>query len=171
MTSPPPRFSRRGVLLGAAMTAFVGLPAAACRASSPPSPDVDGLTAALARARADSELAATASRSAPAAVGPALDAVAAERSAHARALSAQLVRITGTDTSQTTPTTQTTPTSTTPAPAHTTDDVVAALRESAAGAAGSAAVMSGSAAGLLGSIAAACTAAHTVALAPSEAPQ
>ena len=64
-------------------------------------------------------------------------------------------------------------TSTTAAPAKapTAQDVIAALRDSAASATELAAKTSGYRAGLLGSIAASCTAAYTVALVPPEKPQ
>jgi hypothetical protein len=66
-----------------------------------------------------------------------------------------------------------TPTSTTAEAAEppTAKDVIAALRQSADSATGLAAKMSGYRAGLLGSIAAACTAAYSVALVPPGSPQ
>ena len=99
----------------------------------------------------------------PADVARALTQVASERSEHAQALSDEIARITG---KPTTSTTTTTTTGATPANAPTAEDVVAALRKSADSAGQLAAQLSGYRAGLLGSIAASCTAAYTVALAP-----
>ena len=97
-----------------------------------------------------------------------MSAVASERSAHAEALSDELIRIQGASTSTTT-----TPTSTTAEAAKppSVQDVIGALKVSAQSAADLAANSSGYRAGLLGSIAAACTAAYTVALVPPEKPQ
>ena len=97
----------------------------------------------------------------------ALTAVASERSAHAQALSDELVRMVG----KNAPTTTSTSTTAAPANAPSTDDVIAALRQSADSAAQLAAKQSGYRAGLLGSIAASCTAAHTVSLVPAKAAQ
>jgi hypothetical protein len=166
--SPPPTVSRRRVLFGAAALALLGSTAAACGGSSPPPPDVDDLTAQLDRARADSQLAAAAAAATPPPpTAPALTAVASERSAHANALSDELVRMTGKDA----PTTTAASTTAQPATAPTAQDVIAALRQSADSAAQLAATQSGYRAGLLGSIAACCTAAYTVALVSPGAPQ
>lgn len=147
------------MLVGAATLALLGATAPAC--SSPPPPQVDELLAQLERARTDSQLATDAAAHARGPVVQALTAVAADRSAHAQALSDELIRIRGEDA----PTA--TPTSTTAEPARppTVQDVIGALRASAGSAAELAATSSGYRAGLLGSIAAACTAAYTVALA------
>ncbi|MGV0792644.1 hypothetical protein [Mycolicibacterium sp. XJ1819] len=157
--SPSLTVSRRQVLVGAATLALLGAAAPAC--SSPPSPEVDELHAQLQRARADSQLATDAAAGARGPMAAALTAVASERSAHAQALSDELVRMRGDDA----PTASAT--STTAAEAAgppTVEDVIGALRRSAESAAELAATQSGYRAGLLGSIAAACTAAHTVAL-------
>ena len=161
-----PTVSRRRVLVGAATLALFGASVAACGSSSPP-PEVDELAAQLERARSDSQLATDAAAAARGATVETLNAVASERSAHAQALSDELVRMRGADA----PTA--TPTSTTAEPAEppTAKDVIAALRQSADSATGLAAKMSGYRAGLLGSIAAACTAAYTVALVPPGSPQ
>lgn len=167
--SPPPTLSRRQVLVGAAALALLGASVSAC-GSSEPSPEVDELAAQLDRARADSQLATDAAAAAKGASAEALTTVASERSAHAQALSDELVRMRGADApTSTTPS----PTDTTaePAKAPTVQDVIDALRTSADSAASLAAKMAGYRAGLLGSIAAACTAAYTVALAPPEEPQ
>ncbi|HYP94700.1 MAG TPA: hypothetical protein VER34_16630, partial [Mycobacterium sp.] len=58
-----------------------------------------------------------------------------------------------------------------PAKAPTTEEVIAALRESADSAGQLAVKQSGYRAGLLGSIAASCTAGYTVALVPPKAAQ
>jgi hypothetical protein len=167
--SPNPTVSRRRVLAGAAALALLGASVAACGSSSPP-PDVDELVAQLERARSDSQLATDAAAAARGATVEALNVVASERTAHAQALSDELVRMRGADA----PTgTTSEPTSTTAAPSAppTAKDVIAALRQSADSATGMAAKMSGYRAGLLASIAAACTAAYTVALVPPEKPQ
>ena len=146
--------------------ALLGATATAC-GSSPPPPEVDELAAQLNRARADSQLATNAAAAARPPIVAALNAVASERSAHAHALSDELVRIVGEDAPTTTPTSTTAQ----PAKAPTTKDVIGALRASAESAAELAAKYSGYRAGLLGSIAAACTAAYTVALVPPGAAQ
>lgn len=161
--------SRRRVLFSAAALALLGATAAACSTTTP-QPEVDDLTAQWERARADSALAADAAAAQPpqAPAARALNAVAADRSAHAKALSEELTRMTGA-----TPADSATATKSTakPAPgagpdtaAPGVDDVVHALKESADRAAGLARRLSGYRAGLLGSIAASCTAGYTVAL-------
>ena len=167
MPSPPPTVSRRRVLFGAAALALLGSTAAAC-GSSPPPPEVDELAAQLDRARADSQLATDAAATTPPPpAAQALTAVASERSAHAQVLSDEHVRMVGKDG----PTTTATSTTAQPATAPTTNDVIAALRQSADSAGQLAAKQSGYRAGLLGSIAASCTAAYTVALVLPGAPQ
>jgi hypothetical protein len=155
------------MLFSAAALALLGSTAVAC-GSSPPPPEVDELAAQLDRARADSQLAADAAAATPPPpTAQALTAVASERSAHAQALSDELVRIVDKDA----PTTTATSTTAQPVKAPTTEDVIAALRQSADNAAQLAATQSGYRAGLLGSIAASCTAAYTVALVPAKAAQ
>ena len=149
------------MLVGAAALALLGASAAACR-SSPPPPEVDELAAQLDRARTDSQLATDAAAEARGEIVAALNAVATERSAHAQALSDELVRLRGQDAPTATPTSTTAE----PARAPTVKDVIGALRESAESAAELAAKLSGYRAGLLGSIAAACTTAYSVALVP-----
>jgi hypothetical protein len=155
------------MLLGAATLALAGGTVAAC-GSPPPPPEVDELAAQLDRARSDSRLATDAAAASPP-TAQALTAVASERSAHAEALTDELVRIVG----KKAPTTNTTTTTTSaqPANAPTTKDVIAALHQSADSAAQLAAKQSGYRAGLLGSIAASCTAAYTVALVPAGTPR
>jgi hypothetical protein len=159
--------SRRRVLFGAAALALLGSTATAC-GKPPPPPEVDELVAQLDRARADSQLAGDAAATARPPQAQALTAVAAERSAHAQALSDELVRLAGDDAPTTTPSSSSTAQ---PAKPPTVHEVVGALRRSGESAAELAAKLSGYRAGLLGSIAAACTAAYTVALAqPGAAP-
>ncbi|MDA4100525.1 Tat pathway signal protein [Mycolicibacterium monacense DSM 44395] len=157
----PAVISRRGLLMSAATLAVVGVSVAAC-GSAPPPPEVDELTAQLDRARADSRLATDAAATARQPMKQTLTTIAAERDAHAQALADELVRLVGTEAP-----TATAPTSTAaPATPATVREVIGALRQSAESATGLAAQMSGYRAGLLGSIAASCTAAWRVALAP-----
>lgn len=156
-----PTVSRRRVLLGTAALALVGASVAAC-GSSEPDPVVEELAAQLERARSDSQLAADTAATARGGMVEALNTVSSERSAHAQALSDELVRMRGADAPTTTPTSTTEP----PATAPTVKDVIAALTRSADTATELAAKLSGYRAGLLGSIAAACTAAYAVALVP-----
>lgn len=161
-----PTVSRRRVLVGAVALALLGAPVAACASSTPP-PEVDELAAQLERARTDSQLATDAAAAARGEIAEALGAVASERSAHAAALSDELVRIQGSNA----PTTTATSTTAEPAKTPNVADVIGALKVSAQSAADLATNSSGYRAGLLGSIAAACTAAFTVALVPPEKPR
>jgi DNA-binding transcriptional MocR family regulator len=165
--SPLPTVSRRRVLIGTAALAVLSATAAGCGAPTP-RPEVDALVAQLERARADSELASGAATAARPQIAAALNVVAAERSAHAKALSEEIDRVAG-DTpptsSSSSSSTSTSPSGTgEPLPPPSPQDVIAALKQSADGAAQLAAQQSGYRAGLLGSIAASCTAAFTVAL-------
>ena len=165
--SLPPTVSRRQVLISAAALALLGSAATAC-GEPPPPPEVGELAAQLDRARADSQLASDAAAATPPPpTAQALTAVASERSAHAQALSDELVRMAGNKAPTATSTTSTVPA----AKAPTTEDVIAALRQSADAAAQLAATQSGYRAGLLGSIAASCTAAYSVALVPPKGAQ
>jgi hypothetical protein len=153
------------MLVGAATLALLGA-AAACGKPAPRL-DVDALVAQLDRAQADSELAATVATTAPPPVAKALTAIAAERAAHAQALTDELTRMNGAPTPTAATTTSSSTTTTTtgePPQPPTTKDVVASLRQAADAAATAAAQQSGYRAGLLGSIAASCTTAFTVAL-------
>ncbi|MFV8165125.1 hypothetical protein ACNQVK_24055 [Mycobacterium sp. 134] len=170
MPSAHADISRRRVLVSAAALALLGATAAACSTTTP-QPEVDDLTAQWDRARADSALAAEAAAAQPpqAAATRALNAVASDRSAHAKALADELTRMTGsapadTATSTTRSTPKTTPSARADESAPGVGDVVNALKESADRATGLARRLSGYRAGLLGSIAASCTAAYTVAL-------
>ena len=163
MSSALPPVSRRRILIGAATLAVLGAAATGC-AEPAPRPDVDAMTGQLDRARADSDLATLAAAGAPPALAKVLTSVAAERSAHARALTDELTRMLGaipTTTASSTPATTTTTAAAKPPSAR---DVGDALKESARSAGDLAAQQSGYRAGLLGSIAAACTAALVVAL-------
>ena len=168
MPSAEPTVSRRRVLFGAAALALLGATAAAC--GSPPPPEIDDLVAQLDLARSDSQLAGAAATTAPPQLARALTAVASERSAHARALEDEITRVTGETPTQTQTTTTT---SSAPPPKPPTDEgrhrrVAHSRRRTPASWRPR---LSGYRAGLLGSIAAACTAAYTVALAsPEKAP-
>ncbi|CAA0089925.1 Uncharacterised protein [Mycolicibacterium vanbaalenii] len=168
--SRSPILTRRRVLAGGASLALFAATTATSVAcgTAPPPPDLDELTTALDRARADSRLATDVAASARGPVAAALTEVAAERAAHAEALDEEIVRMTGhsatTTSVTTTPTTS--PTSSTVPPSPTAEDVIGALRVSADSAAQAAAALSGYRAGLLASISAACTAAFSVALTP-----
>ena len=172
MSSVRSRVNRRRVLLGAAALALLGTAAPAC-GSAPEAPKVDDLLAQRDLAQKDSEMAAAAANAADPAYAPALTVVAAERAAHANALTAEIARAAGTTTPSSTATSSTTPTPATPTPAAPTpppslSDVRAALRTSGDGAAQLAAKLSGYRAGLLGSIAASCTTSITVPLAAKQ---
>lgn len=160
-----PSVSRRHVLIGAAALALLST-TAACGSKTPP-PDVSALVIQLDLARADSQLAAGAASGARPPLAEALATVGAERTAHAEALAEEITRVTGQIPTSATSATSTSsaPTPGEPLPPPTPHDVVVALAKSAGSAAQAAAEQSGYRAGLLGSIAAACTAAYTVALA------
>ena len=172
MPSTLPTVSRRRVLVGATALALLGGTVATACGSTPPVKDVDALIGALERARDDSQLAGNAAAAAAPTIAAALSVVADQRAAHARALTDEITRISGeaptTSASTTASSTSATPTTSVPPPKPpTAADVVAALEQSADGAGLLATQQSGYRAGLLGSIAAACTAAATVALATS----
>lgn len=166
MISAVPTVSRREWLAGSGLLALIAVTAGACgRAPEPPA--VDELESQQRLARRDSELAAAAAvaltESGLAGMAAALTQVATERAAHARVLTAEIARVAGTpEPSSTEPSMTTSP----PVPAPSVADVVTALRDAADSAGKLAAQSSGYRAGLLASIAAACTAAHTVALVP-----
>lgn len=161
MPTPFEPLSRRRLLAGAAALTLLAVSAAAC-GSPPPPPEADELSAQIDRARADSQLATDAARTARGPLAQTLTAVAAERSAHAQALSDELTRVLGAEPPTSTPATSTAA----PVAPPTVRDVIGALRQSAESATGLAADFSGYRAGLMASIAAACTAAYQVALAP-----
>ena len=174
MSSTLPTVSRRRVLVGATALALLGGTVATACGSSPPVKDVDALIGVLERARDDSQLAGNAAAAAAPKIAAALSVVADQRAAHARALTDEITRISGeaptTSASTTASSTSATPTTSGPPPKPpTAADVVAALKQSADGAGLWATQQAGYRAGLLGSIAAACTAAATVALATSGA--
>jgi hypothetical protein len=165
-----PTVSRRRLLVGAAALAVLGGTVATACASSPPTKDIDALVGQLKRAQSDGELAGNAATAAPQKLAATLNTVAGQRAAHAKALSDEITRISG----EAPPTTSVTSVTSSPSSPTTTSgppptpptaaDVVAALQQSADGASLLATQQSGYRAGLLGSIAAACTAAATVAL-------
>ncbi|WP_422748192.1 hypothetical protein ACN27E_08455 [Mycobacterium sp. WMMD1722] len=154
--------SRRGVLVGAVL-AVLTVSAAAC-GSPPPPPELDELRAQIDRARADSRLATDVAATSSRPVAAVLDAVAGERSAHAQALTDELLRLAGDAAATSTASTSTAAPATPPV----IGDVVAALRRSAESATELATEWSGYRAGLMGSIAASCTAAYRVALAGTD---
>lgn len=160
------------MLAGGGLLALLALTTPAC-GSAPAPPAVDELESQQRLAHRDSDLAAAAAAaltgSAPPTAAPALTQVAAERAAHARVLADEIARAAG----KPEPTSTEAPAGTTVGrpdqptePPPTLSDVVDALREAADSAGRVATESSGYRAGLLASIAAACTAAHTVALAP-----
>ncbi|MET4431378.1 MULTISPECIES: hypothetical protein [unclassified Mycolicibacterium] len=162
-----PSLSRRHVLIGAAALALLSTTSVACGSKTPPA-DLSSLVTQIDLARADSQLAADAAAAAPPPIAAALTVVAAERTAHAEALTEEIIRVTGqepTSSSASATSTSPPPTPGEPVVAPTPQDVVVALAKSAGSAAQAAAEQAGYRAGLLGSITAACTAAYTVALA------
>lgn len=140
---------------------LLALAVAASACGSSTAPMVDELESQRELASQDSELAAAAAVVAPRTAGRALTQIAAERAEHAKALAAEIARLTGKAVG--TPTSSETTTAP-PAPTPTVADVVGALRTAADSAGKLAISSSGYRAGLLASIAAACTAARTVAL-------
>jgi hypothetical protein len=166
-----PTVSRRRVLVGAAALALLSGTAATSCGSTTPVEDIDALVGQLERAHGDSRLAGNAAAAAPPKVAAMLTVVAQQRAEHARALTDEITRISGkaptaTSLSATTSPSSTpnTTTSVPPPKPPTASDVIAALEQSSDGASLLATQESGYRAGLLGSIAAACTAAATVAL-------
>jgi hypothetical protein len=159
-----PVLSRRRALAGAAALAVLGMAVPAC-GSPPAPPPVDELESQLKLARHDNELAAAAAAAAATPISAALTQVAAERAQHAQALTTEIARLAVNPTSTSSEATSPTPTgSAPPGPPPSLSDVINSLRASAASAGQLATTSSGYRAGLLGSIAAACTAAYTVAL-------
>lgn len=152
------------MLAGGAALAVLGMTGSAC--SSPPAPPaVDELESQLKLARRDSELATAAAAAAAQPVSAALTEVSSERAEHARALATEIARLAVNPASTASQTTSPTPTtSAAAAPPPPLSDVINSLRGSAASAGQLATTTSGYRAGLLGSIAAACTAAYSVAL-------
>ena len=82
------------ILAGAAALALLGTASTACSEPAP-RPDVDALSAQLERARSDNELAAAVATTALPQVAKVLTTVAAERAAHAQALTDELIRMNG----------------------------------------------------------------------------
>jgi hypothetical protein len=168
--------SRRRLLLGGAALALFGGTAVTACGTTAPVKVVDALLGQLERAQSDRELAGNAAAAAPPVVAAALTVVVAQRAAHAKALTEEITRMSGEAPATSTPSSSSTsvsapaassastaPTGPPPKPPS-VDDVIAALTQSAGGASQLATQQSGYRAGLLGSIAAACTAAATVAL-------
>jgi hypothetical protein len=159
------------VLVGAAALALLSGTAATSCGSTTPVEDIDALVGQLERAHGDNQLAGNAAAAAPPKVAAMLTIVAQQRAEHAQALTDEITRISGkapTATSAATSPSSTPTTTTTSGPPPkppTASEVIAALEQSSDGASLLATQQSGYRAGLLGSIAAACTAAATVALA------
>lgn len=172
MPSAEPITNRRGVLVGGAALAALGLLASGCHeAPHTAAPGTEDLQGPLDQARNDSALAAAAAGvvGAPPQIAAALTVVANQRNAHAQALSTEIARAAG----KLAPTTSETPHPSPaapgpPKPPPPLSDVVNALRASAESAARLVATSSGYRAGLLGSIAASCTASYMVALVPGK---
>ncbi len=176
--SPPDSaLSRRRVLvdgsLGLLALVTVGALLPACASDQYDGPDP--LEPELAAARSDAALAAAAADAAPA-LAPALRVIADERNRHAAALVEELARAAGRPTpapdspgttASATAVVTAPPVPGPPGPPPEVLQVADALRRSADSAAKLVPSLSGYRAGLVGSIAAACTAAHTVGLAPA----
>jgi hypothetical protein len=155
-----PVVNRRRVLTGGVALTALAISAPAC--SSPPAPPaIDELEEQLSLARQDSELATTAAAGTDQQVGRALKQVAADRSQHAQALTAEIKRLAPTSSATTSPPTTST-TSGAPPPLA---SVVTSRKGSADSARQLASTSSGYGAGLRGSFGASCTASYTVALA------
>ncbi|CQD21433.1 putative transmembrane alanine rich protein [Mycobacterium europaeum] len=166
MSSADPVVNRRGVLVGGAALAALGVVTSACGESPPKPPAVEELLGPLDQARKDSALAGAAAAAVgnPPQIAAALTVVASQRAAHARALSTEISRTAGKIT--TSSTSETTAPSPSPPPPPPVSDVINALRASADSANRLVAGESGYRAGLLASIIASCTASYTVALVP-----
>ena len=175
MPTALPTVSRRRLIVGGTALALLGGTVATACGSTPPVKELDALLGQLERARSDADLAGQAAAAAPTGQAAALTVVATQRTAHAKALSEEITRISGeapptpsTTAGSTSPTSPSSTVSASPAAPPpkppTAADVVAALGQSADAASLLATQQSGYRAGLLGSIAAACTAAASVAL-------
>lgn len=169
MPSAHPTVSRRRLLVGATAFVLLGSTAVTACGSTPPVKDVDALLGQLERAQSDGELAGNAATGATPTLAAALTVVAGQRAAHAKALTDEITRMSGeappTSSGSSSTSSPTSPSMSAPPPKPPTRaDVIAALHQSADGASLLATQQSGYRAGLLGSIAAACTAAATVAL-------
>ncbi len=150
------------------MLALVTLAALLPACGSDQATGPDPLEPELAAARSDAALAAAAADAAPA-LAPALRVIADERNRHAAALVEELARAAGkpTPAADSPGATASATAAPSPNPPPGVREVADALRRSADSAAKLVPTLSGYRAGLLGSIAAACTAAHTVGLAPA----
>lgn len=175
MPSAPPTLTRRRLLIAAVpATLAVGLLAGTTACSPPPPPaDLADLQTQFDRANADSLLAGEAATAPPGRtltpdMVATLTAIAAERTAHARALADEITRLTDGEAPTTSAAPTTTSTTAAPPAPPTLAAVAKALRESGEDAARVATQMAGYRAGLLGSIAASCTAAYQVALGDPE---
>ena len=173
MPSAEPVTNRRGVLVGGAALAALGLLTSACDHETPhtAAPGPEDLQGPLDQARNDSALATAAAGvvGAPPQIAAALTVIANQRNAHAQALSTEIARAAGKLANSPTETPHPSPTGPQPKPPPPPlADVVNALRASAENATRLVATSSGYRAGLLGSVAASCTASYLVALAPDK---
>jgi hypothetical protein len=172
--SAVPVTSRRGVLVGGAAIAALGVVVSACGGSTPKTSAVEDLSGPLDQANRDSALATAAVATAgnPPQIAAALTVVATQRAAHARALATEIVRAGGKIEPSASETVNPSPTDAAvqpPAPPPPTplSDVVNSLRTSAENASRLVTTSSGYQAGLLGSIAASCTVSYSIALVPA----
>jgi hypothetical protein len=173
--SAVPVTSRRGVLVGGAALAALGVVVSACGQSSPKTSAVEDLSGPLDQANRDSALATAAAAAAgnPPQIAAALTVVATQRAAHARALATEIARAGGKVESSSTEPTNPSPSDAAaqppapPPPTTPLSDVVNSLRTSAENASRLATTSSGYQAGLLGSISASCTVSYSIALVPA----
>ncbi|GGG07614.1 hypothetical protein GCM10007304_22040 [Rhodococcoides trifolii] len=155
-----PSLSRRALLRLAGGAAVVAASAGCAANDEPAAATPDALLAEATRARTDAADATAVALARPELAG-ALGVVAAERTAHADALTAEVARLTPPPTSSAPPTTDTAtaadPSAADAAPPLTLDELRANLTESSTSAANLARTLSGYRAGLLGSVSAACS--------------
>lgn len=149
-----------GFGLGLGLAAVAGSAAlSGCTLGTDAPPEPDAFIALAAAARTDAGMATALSAQSPGQAA-ALTTIAAERTAHAEALEAELLRANG----PTTPAPEPSPATTAPATPPTIDGLRAALASAQRAAADTARAASGYRAGLAGSISAACAAQNEVLL-------
>lgn len=155
----PRSLSRRDLLIGGAALG-VAVVAVACQQTPDVKPEVDALQAQIDLAVRDAATAtATATAGANAELAPTLNAIAGIRTAHAAALTQELSRIPGAETTTRSTSSATTTASAAPPPV---DKLKTQLKDSAHAAMDLATTQSGYRAGLLASISAACASAAEV---------
>ncbi|OAT66277.1 hypothetical protein AWB85_16110 [Mycobacteroides immunogenum] len=153
----PRSLSRRDLLIGGAALG-VAVVAVACQQTPDVKPEVDALQAQIDLAVRDAAT-ATATAGANAELAPTLNAIAGIRTAHAAALTQELSRIPGAETTTRSTSSATTTASAAPPPV---DKLKTQLKDSAHAAMDLATTQSGYRAGLLASISAACASAAEV---------